>query len=31
MADLLYLAVLGGFFAASVAVVYGIERLRRPR
>lgn len=31
MADLLYLALLVTFFAASAAVVYGCERLRRAR
>jgi hypothetical protein len=31
MADVLYLVVLGGFFALSAALVYGLERLRRPR
>jgi hypothetical protein len=30
MMDLIYLLILVGFFAASAAVVYGCERLRRP-
>jgi hypothetical protein len=30
MMDLLYLALLVGFTAISVALVYGFERLRRP-
>jgi uncharacterized protein YciW len=28
--DVLYLAMLIGFFAVSAALVYGFERLRRP-
>jgi hypothetical protein len=28
--DILYLAILIGFFAVSAALVYGFERLRRP-
>jgi hypothetical protein len=30
MMDLLYVAILVGFFALSAVVVYGCERLRRP-
>ncbi len=30
MMDVIYLAALLGFFAASAALVYGLERLRRP-
>jgi hypothetical protein len=30
MKDLVYLALVIGFFALSAAIVYGIERLRRP-
>lgn len=29
--DWLYVALAVGFFALSVALVYGCERLRRPR
>jgi len=28
--DILYIALLIGFFAVTAAVVYGFERLRRP-
>ena len=28
--DLLYVAIMIGFFVLSAAVVYGCERLRRP-
>jgi hypothetical protein len=30
MMDLVYVAVLVGFFVLSAVVVYGCERLRRP-
>jgi hypothetical protein len=30
MMDIIYLALLVGFFALSAAIVYGCERLRRP-
>ena len=30
MMDLLYVAILIGFFVLSAVVVYGCERLRRP-
>ena len=30
MMDLIYVAVLLGFFGLSAVVVYGCERLRRP-
>lgn len=30
MMDLLYVALLIGFFVLSAGVVYGFERLRRP-
>jgi len=30
MIDVIYLALLIGFFAVSAALVYGFERLRRP-
>ena len=30
MMDLLYVAMLVGFFVLSAVVVYGCERLRRP-
>jgi len=30
MMDLLYVAILVGFFVLSAVVVYGCERLRRP-
>lgn len=30
MMDAVYLLIVIGFFALSVAVVYGCERLRRP-
>jgi hypothetical protein len=30
MSDVVYLALLTGFFALSAAIVYACERLRRP-
>ena len=30
MMDIIYLALLVGFFALSAAIVYACERLRRP-
>jgi hypothetical protein len=30
MMDVVYLALLVGFFALSAGIVYGCERLRRP-
>ncbi len=30
MADLIYVALLAGAIAISVALIYGLEKLRRP-